>query len=68
MTDMEQKRKEVREAEIRAKIAKLDAYVEEMNAKGNLTDVEKKEVMSAMQQINKYLRAIGAPESAMYDI
>ena len=49
-------------------IAKLDAYVEEMNAKGNLTDVEKKEVMSAMQQINKYLRAIGAPESAMYDI
>jgi hypothetical protein len=38
MTDMEQKSKEVREAEIRAKIAKLDAYVKEMNAKGNLTD------------------------------
>lgn len=68
MTDMEQKRKEVREAEIRAKIAKLDAYVEEMNAKGDLTDEEKKEVMSAMQKTNKYLRAIGATESSMYDI
>ena len=68
MTDMEQKNKEVREAEIKAEIAKLDAYVEEMNAKGNLTDEEKKEVMSAMQKTNKYLRAIGAPESAMYDI
>ena len=67
-TDMEQKSRKVREAEFRAKIAKLDAYVEEMNAKSDLTDVEKKEVMSAMQQINKYLRAIGAPESAMYDI
>jgi hypothetical protein len=65
---MEQKSKEVREAEFRAKIAKLDAYVEEMNAKGNLTDEEKKEVMNAMQETNKYLRAIGAPESAMYDI
>lgn len=68
MTDMEQKSKEVREAEIRAKIAKLDAYVEEMNAKGNLTDEEEKEVWSAMQKTNKYLRAIGAPESEMYDI
>ena len=57
-----------REAEIRAKIAKLDAYVEEMNAKGNLTDEEWKEVWSAMQQTNKYLRAIGSPESEMYDI
>ena len=57
-----------REAEIRAKIAKLDAYVKEMNAKCNLTDEEKKEVMNAMQETNKYLRAIGAPESAMYDI
>ena len=57
-----------REAEIRAKIAKLDAYVKEMNAKCNLTDEEKKEVMSAMQKTNKYLRAIGAPESEMYDI
>lgn len=65
---MEQKNKEVREAEFRAKIAKLDAYVEEMNAKGNLTDEEKKEVMNAMQETNKYLRAIGAPESEMYDI
>ena len=65
---MEQKSKEVREAEIKAEIAKLDAYVEEMNAKGNLTDEEKKEVMNAMQETNKYLRAIGAPESAMYDI
>ena len=65
---MEQKSKEVREAEIKAEIAKLDAYVEEMNAKGNLTDEEKKEVMSAMQKTNKYLRAIGAPESEMYDI
>ena len=57
-----------REAEFRAKIAKLDAYVEEMNAKGNLTDEEMKEFMEAMQQVNKYLRAIGAPKSAMYDI
>ena len=65
---MEQKSKEVREAEFRAKIAKLDAYVKEMNAKGDLTDEEEKEVISAMQQINMYLMAIGAPESAMYDI
>ena len=65
---MEQKNKKEREAEIRTKIAKLDAYVEEMNAKGDLTDEEKKEVMSAMQKTNKYLRAIGAPESSMYDI
>lgn len=57
-----------RETEIKAKIAKLDAYVEEMNAKGNLTDEEMKEFMEAMQQVNKYLRAIGAPKSAMYDI
>ena len=49
-------------------IAKLDAYVKEMNAKGDLTDEEEKEVISAMQQINMYLMAIGAPESAMYDI
>ncbi len=41
---MEQKSKEVREAEIKAKIAKLDAYVEEMNGKGDLTDLEKKEM------------------------
>ena len=52
----------------RARIAKLDAYVEEMNAKGNLTDEEWKEVWSAMLQTNRYLRAIGAPESTMYDI
>ena len=57
-----------REAEIRARIAKLDAYVEEMNAKGNLTDEEEKEVWSAMRRTNRYLRAIGAPESEMYDI
>ena len=57
-----------REAEFKAKIAKLDAYVEEMNAKGNLTDEEKEEVWSAMLQTNRYLRAIGAPESEMYDI
>jgi hypothetical protein len=68
MTDMEQKNKEVREAEIRVEIAKLDAYVKEMNAKGDLTDEEEKEVISAMQQINMYLMAIGAPESSMYDI
>ena len=65
---MEQKNKEVREAEIRVEIAKLDAYVKEMNAKGYLTDVEEKEVWSAMQKTNKYLRTIGAPESDMYDI
>jgi len=57
-----------RESEFRAKIAELDAYVEEMNAKGNLTDEEEKEVWSAMLQTNRYLRAIGAPESEMYDI
>ena len=68
MTDMEQKSRKEREAEIRARIAKLDAYVEEMNAKGNLTDEEWKEVWSAMLQTNRYLRAIGAPESEMYDI
>ena len=56
------------EAEIKAKIAKLGVYVKDMNAKGNLTDMEIKEVMRAMLQANKYLRAIGAPESAMYDI
>ena len=60
--------KKEREAEIRARIAKQDVYVEEMNAKGNLTDEEWKEVWSAMLQTNRYLRAIGAPESAMYDI
>jgi peptidoglycan hydrolase CwlO-like protein len=65
---MMMKNRKEREAEIKAKIAKLDAYVEEMNAKGDLTDEEMKEVMSAMQQTNKYLRAIGAPESDMYDI
>jgi argininosuccinate lyase len=65
---MMMKNRKEREAEIKAKIAKMDAYVEEMNAKGNLTDEEKKEVISAMQQINRYLRGIGAPESDMYDI
>ena len=68
MTNIEQECKEMRETEIRTKIAKLDAYVEEMNAKGDLTDEEEKEVISAMQQINMYLMAIGAPESSMYDI
>ena len=57
-----------REAEFKAKIAELDAYIEEMNGKGNLTNEEMKELMKAMQQVNKYLRAIGAPESAMYDL
>ena len=57
-----------RKSEFRAKIAELDAYVEELNAKGNLTDEEWKEVWSAMLQTNRYLRAIGAPESEMYDI
>ena len=62
------KNRKEREAEIKAKIAKLDGYGEEMNAKGDLTDDEMKELMKAMQQTNKYLRAIGAPESDMYDI
>ena len=57
-----------RETEFKVKIAELDAYIEEMKAKGNLTDEERKKVWSAMQKTNKYLRAIGAPESAMYDI
>ena len=57
-----------REAEFKAKIAELDAYIEEMNGMSNKTDEEIKELIKAMQQVNKYLRAIGAPESAMYDI
>ena len=57
-----------REAEFKAKIAELDAYVEKMNAKSNKTDEEIKELIKAMQQTNKYLKAIGAPESAMYDL
>ncbi len=57
-----------RETEFKAKIAELDAYIEEMNDKSNKTDEEIKELIKAMQQVNKYLRAIGAPESAMYDI
>ena len=52
----------------RAKVKELDAYVEEMNAKGNLTNEEWGEVWSAMLQTNRYLRVIGAPESEMYDI
>jgi len=60
-------RKEI-EAEYKTKIAELDAYVEKMNAKSDLTDEEYKELIKAMQQTNKYLRAIGAPESAMYDL
>ena len=60
-------RKEI-EAKYKAKIAELDAYVEKMNAKSNLTDEEYKELIKAMQQTNKYLKAIGAPESAMYDL
>ena len=62
------KTKSEREAEFKAKIAELDAYIEEMNCKSNLTNEEMKELMKAMQQVNKYLRAIGAPETAMYDI
>ena len=57
-----------REAEFKAKIAELDAYIEEMNGKSNKTDEEYKELIKAMQQVNKYLRAIGAPESEMYDL
>ena len=57
-----------REAEIKAKIAELDNYIEKMNGKSNKTDEEIKELIKAMQQVNKYLRAIGAPESDMYDI
>lgn len=67
-THMEQKSRKVREAQFKAKIAELDAYIEEMNGQSNLTNEEMKELMKAMQQVNKYLRAIGAPESAMYDI
>ena len=57
-----------REAEFKAKIAELDNYIEEMNGKSNKTDEEIKELIKTMQQTNKYLRAIGAPESAMYDL
>ena len=62
------KTREELETEIKAKIAELDAYVEKMNAKSDLTDEEYKELIKAMQQTNKYLKAIGAPESAMYDL
>ena len=62
------KTKSERKAEFRAKIAELDAYVEKMNAKSNKTDEEIKELIKAMQQTNKYLRAIGVPESEMYDL
>ena len=58
-------RKEI-ETKYKAKIAELDAYVEKMNAKSDLTDEEYKELMKAMQQTNKYLKAIGAPESVSY--
>lgn len=57
-----------REAEFKAKIAELDAYIEEMNGKSNKTDEEYKELIKAMQQVNKYLRTIGASESEMYDL
>ena len=57
-----------REAEFKAKIAELNAYIEKMNGKSNKTDEEYKELIKAMQQVNKYLRAIGAPESEMYDL
>lgn len=60
--------RQVREAEFKAKIAELDAYIEEMNGMSNKTDEEIKELIKAMQQVNKYLRAIGASESEMYDI
>ncbi len=62
------KTKSDREAEFKAKIAELDAYIEKMNGKSGKTDEEIKELIKAMQQVNKYLRAIGAPESEMYDI
>ena len=57
-----------REAEFKAKIAQLDNYIEEMNGKSNKTDEEIKELIKAMQQVNKYLRAIGASESDINDI
>ncbi|UKK48250.1 hypothetical protein L6475_13760 [Prevotella sp. E9-3] len=62
------KTRKEREAEFKAKIAELDAYIEKMNGKSGKTDEEIKELIKAMQQVNKYLRAIGAPESEMYDI
>lgn len=60
--------KKEREAEFKAKIAKLDAYVKEMNAKSDKTDEEIEELMKAMRKTNTYLMAIGAPESEMYDL
>lgn len=60
-------RKEI-ETKYKDKIAELEAYVEKMNTKSNKTDEEIKELIKAMQQTNKYLKAIGAPESAMYDL
>jgi len=60
--------KKEREAMFKAKIAKLDAYVKEMNAKSNKIDEEIEELMKAMRQTNTYLMAIGASESEMYDL
>lgn len=60
--------KKEREAEFKAKIAKLDAYVKEMNAKSDKTDEEIEELMKAMRKTNTYLMAIGASESEMYDL
>ena len=45
------------------------SYAEKADGSLDLSKmVEWKEVWSAMLQTNKYLRAIGAPESEMYDI
>ena len=60
--------KKEREAMFKAKIAKLDAYVKEMNAKSDKTDEEIEELMKAMRKTNTYLMAIGASESEMYDL
>ncbi len=46
------KTKSEREAEFKAKIADLDAYVEKMNAKSNKTEEEMKELIKAMQLTN----------------
>lgn len=61
------KREELK-AKYRAKIAELDAFVKEMNSKTNWTEEERKEYMKAVRLTNKYLKAIGADESEMYDV
>jgi len=60
--------------QFREKIAKLDQEVKELEAKLETTQDEAQrdaitdELYSLMSKTNRYLRAIGADESEMYDL